>query len=82
MQKPVEPLTLSSEDGEALIVQVHQSNLPAAVATKLEQIVRLYFWLVFILQEAPLSVKRLRTILFGFTAPPPEQPDAAAASSE
>src|SRR6266436_2685578 len=76
VKKPAEPITLSSEEGEALMAQGHQSNLPAAVASKLEQIVRLYFWLVFALQEATLSVKRLRTILFGSNAQSKERPDA------
>ena len=76
MQQPAEPLTLSSEEGEALIAQVHQSNVPAAAAAKLAQIVRLYFWLVFALQEATLSVKRLRNLLFGSNAQPQEWPEA------
>jgi hypothetical protein len=65
VKKPSGSITLSSEEGEALIAQVHQSNLPASVAGRLEQIVRMYFWLVFALQESKLSVKRLRSLLFG-----------------
>ena len=52
MKKPAGTITLSSEEGEVLIAQVHQSNVPAAVAGRVEQIIRLYFWLVFALQEA------------------------------
>jgi hypothetical protein len=65
VKKPAGTITLSSEEGEALIAQVDQSNLPASVAGRLEQIIRMYFWLVFALQEAKLSVKRLRSLLFG-----------------
>ncbi len=32
VQKPVDNLTLSAEDGEALIARVHRSNLPRADA--------------------------------------------------
>src|SRR5258708_8434327 len=32
VKKPAGTITLSSEEGEGLIAQVHQSNLPAAVA--------------------------------------------------
>jgi len=70
VKKPAGSITLSSEEGESLIAQVHQSNLPASVAGRLEQIVRTYFWLVFALREAKLSVKRLRSLLFGSSAQP------------
>lgn len=59
------------------MAQVHQSNLPAAVAGRVEQIIRLYFWLVVALQEAHLSVKRLRNMLFGCRTHPQERPASA-----
>ena len=65
MKKPADPVTLSAEEGENLIAQVHQSNLPAAVAGRLEQIIRTCFWLVFVLQETKITVNRLRRLLFG-----------------
>ena len=74
VKKPAGTITLSSEEGEGLIAQVHQSNLPAAVAGKVEQIIRMYFWVVFALQEAKLSVKRLRHLLFGSRAQPKGRP--------
>jgi len=84
VKKPAGTVTLSSEDGEVLIAQVHQSNLPPASAGRVESIIRMYFWLVFALQEAKLSVKRLRTLLFGSSAQPEEQPasEASATASE
>jgi len=77
-------VTLRSTEGEALIAQVRQSNLPPADAGMVEQIIRMYFWLVFALQEAKLSVKRLRTLVFGSSAQPNELPEseASATSSE
>jgi transposase len=84
VKKPAGTVTLRSEDGEVLIAQVHQSNLPPASAGRVEYIIRMYFWLVFALQEAKLSVKRLRTLLFGSSAQPEEQPasEASATASE
>ena len=76
MKKPAGTITLSSEEGEVLIAQVHQSNVPTAVAGRVEQIIRMYFWLVFALQEAKLSVKRLRHLLFGSSAQPKEAPES------
>jgi hypothetical protein len=66
------------------MAQVHQRNLPAAVAGRVVQIIRRYFWVVFALQEAQLSVKRLRHLLFGSRAQPKDRPAAEveATSSE
>ena len=58
-------VTLSAEDGEALIARVHLSNLAQADAGGVEQIIRLYFWVACALQEANLSVQRLRNVFFG-----------------
>ncbi len=80
MQKPAGTVTLSSEEGEALIAQVRQSNLAPAAAGMVEQIIRMYFWLVFALQEAKLSVKRLRTLVFGSSRPPKEPPESEAST--
>src|SRR5882724_8931983 len=84
VKKPAGTITLSSEEGEVLIAQVHQSNLPAAVAGRVVQIIRMYFWVVFALQEAKLSVKRLRNLLFGSSAQPKDRPasEVEATSSE
>ena len=65
MKKPAQNVTLSAAEGEALIARVHQSNLRADDAGVVEQVIRMYFWVAFALQEAKLSVKRLRDVLFG-----------------
>ena len=65
LKKPADDVTLSAEEGEVLIAHVHQSNLPAAVAGRLEQIIRTCFWLVFALQETKITLRRLRRLLFG-----------------
>ena len=82
MQKPVDSLTLSAEDGEALIARVHLSSLPRADAEKVEWVIRMYFYVVFALQEAKLSVKRLRSLLFGKSLTPAPAPEESSASSQ
>ena len=90
VHQPVDTLTLSAEAGEALIARVHRSDLPRADAETVEWVIRMYFHVVFALQEAKLSVKRLRSLLFGKPAAPvplpaasltPRQPDDAEASA-
>lgn len=83
MTKPPSQIMLSAEAGETLIVRVHQSGLSVEDAGVVEQVIRMYFWVVFALQEAKLSVKRLRTLLFGkgTPAPPRRVPAAATASA-
>jgi rRNA maturation protein Nop10 len=82
VKKPVDNLTLSAEDGEALIARVHLSSLPRADAEQVEWVIRMYFYVVFALQEAKLSVKRLRTLLFGKSPTPSPAPEASSASSQ
>jgi len=78
VKKPVDNLTLSAADGEALIIRVHRSNVPRADAERVEWVIRMYFYVVFALQEAKLSAKRLRSLLFGKRpAPSPEASSAA-----
>jgi transposase len=77
MKKPPPSISLRAEEGEALIVRVHQSGLSAEDAGVVEQVIRMYFWVVFCLQEAKLSLKRLQTLLFGKgpKTPKPATPD-------
>ena len=80
MHKPVDPLTLSAVDGEALIARVYQSNVSAADAHLVEQVVRMLLWVVCAVQEAKLSVKRLRALLCGASRTPQSAPASAASS--
>jgi transposase len=77
VKKPADHVTLSAEAGEALIARVHQSNLGAEDASMVEWVIRMYFFVAVALQEAKLSVKRLRDMFFGRsrkakTSPAPE----------
>ncbi len=77
---PPEHVTLSAAEGEALIGRVPASGLCPRDCQVVEQVIRAYCWVVFALQEAKLSVQRLRRLLFG-KGPMPEQPPAPEASS-
>jgi len=81
VKKPGDNVTLSAEEGEALITRVHLSNLAQADARVVEQVIRLYFWVAFALQEAKLSVKRLRNLFFGSGRTPKTPPESAASAA-
>ncbi len=82
VKKPGDNLTLSAEDGEALIARVHRSNLPRADAERVEWVIRMYFYVVFALQEAKLSAKRLRSLLFGKRPEPSPEASSATGPAE
>lgn len=79
MKRPRE-IKLSREDGEALIERLERNALSANDRHILVQLIRLYFWLVFTLQETRISLKRLRTLLFGQKSKPRKQPPSAPSS--
>ena len=65
MQRPHDDLHLSPDEGAALIERLEGNTLRAEDRRVLVQVVRGLFWLFFVVQEAKLSLKRLRTMLFG-----------------
>src|SRR5262250_1729422 len=60
-------LQLSREDGEALRTRLAGDALTADDRRVLDYVLQWYFWLLFALQEATFSLKRLRVMLFGDT---------------
>jgi transposase len=64
MKHPDE-ITLSHEDGEALRQRLNDNALTVDDRRVLDQVLLWYFWLVFALQEAKMSLRRLRTLVFG-----------------
>ena len=64
MKQPDE-VRLNREEGEALIARLERDALTSEDRRVLVQLIRLYFWLLFALQEARFSLKRLRRLLFG-----------------
>src|SRR6267378_8652665 len=63
--KRPEDVTLSREEGEALITRLERDALTAEDRRVLVKVLTFYFWLLFALREAKLSLKRLRTLVFG-----------------
>ena len=63
--KAPEDLNLSPEQGEALIERLEHDACTPEDRRILVHVLRLYFWLIFALQESKLSLKRLRIIIFG-----------------
>jgi hypothetical protein len=64
MKQP-EEVRLNREEGEALIERLERNALTSEDRRVLVQLIRVYFWLLFALQEARFSLKRLRHLLFG-----------------
>ncbi len=64
MQRP-EEVKLSREECKALIERLEGNALTTEDRCVLAQVLRVYFWLLFALQEARVSLKRLRAMLFG-----------------
>jgi transposase len=75
-----EEVKLSREDGEALRQRLAGDTLTAADRRVLDLVLQWYFWLLFALQEATFSLKRLRVMLFGDT-PKQRQSSSASGSS-
>ena len=65
MQRPRDALHLSPDEGAALIERLERNALRAEDRSVLVQVVRWLFWLFFVVEEAKLSLTRLRTVLFG-----------------
>jgi hypothetical protein len=64
MKRP-EDVTLSREEGEALIERIERNALSAEDRRVLVKVLTFYFWLLFALREAKLSLKRLKALVFG-----------------
>jgi transposase len=80
MKQP-EDVRLSREDGEALIERIERNALSAEDRRLLVKIVTFYFWLLFALREAKLSLKRLKALVFGEKPKPPSSGGAAGGGS-
>jgi transposase len=75
-----EEVQLSREDGEALRTRLAGDALTAADRRVLDQVLQWYFWLLFALQEATFSLKRLRVMLFGAKPKQRQEPSASGSS--
>ena len=73
MKQP-EKLQLSREDGEALLARLEATTLTADDRRVLGKVVTSYFWFLFALREAKLSLKRIKALVFGEKPKPPKAP--------
>jgi transposase len=73
MKQP-EDVQLSREEGEALIERIERNALSAEDRRLLVKILTFYFWLLFALREAKLSLKRLKALVFGEKPKKPNPP--------
>ncbi len=80
MKKPTENVTLNAAEGEAMIARLSVYAPSRSDCEMLIQVVQWYFWLVWTVQEAKLSLTKLRTLLFGRGPKPPTPSDPEASS--
>jgi transposase len=75
MKQPAD-VHLSREDGEALLARLDANTLITDDRRVLGKVLTYYFWLLFALREAKLSLKRLKALVFGEKPKPPKPPSA------
>jgi Transposase IS66 family len=80
MKRP-EDVQLSQEEGEALLARLEANTLTAADRQVLGTVFTFYFWLLFALREAKLSLKRLKALVFGEKPKKPTPPAAGGTAS-
>src|SRR5919197_558360 len=83
VKKPADNVTLSAAEGEAMIARLAVYAPSRTDCEILIQVVRWYFWLVWTVQEAKLSLKKLRTLLCGPGPKPPTlcEPEASSVAA-
>jgi len=79
MKQP-EDVQLSREEGEALIERIERNALSAEDRQLLVKLLTFYFWLLFALREAKLSLKRFKARVFGEKPKPPKPPSSGGAA--
>jgi transposase len=72
MKRP-ESFTLSTAEGEAIMARLSIYAPNRSDCEILMQVMRWYFWLVWIIDEAKMSLRTLRTLLFGRGPKAPER---------
>src|SRR6185436_3448071 len=73
MKRP-EEVQLSRAEGEALLARLEANTLTAEDRRVLGKVLTFYFWLLFALREAKLSLKRVKALVFGEKPKPPKPP--------
>jgi hypothetical protein len=80
VMKQPEDVQLSREEGEALIERIERNALSAEDRQLLVKLLTFYFWLLFALREAKLSLKRFKALVFGEKPKPPKPPSSGGAA--
>src|SRR5258706_2181757 len=80
MKRP-EDVQLSREDGEALLARLEANTLTPEDRQVLGKVLTFYFWLLFALREAKLSLKRVKALVFGEKSKPPKPPSSGGTPS-
>jgi hypothetical protein len=75
MKRP-EDVQLSREEGEALLARLEANTLTAEDRRVLGKVLTFYFWLLFALREAKLSLKRVKALVFGEQPKEPNPPSS------
>jgi hypothetical protein len=78
--KAPERVTLSASEGEAIIARLSAYAPSRSDCEICIQVIRLYFWLSAVVDEAKVSMKKLRTLLFGRVVKPPKAGDLKSSS--
>src|SRR5215471_4550399 len=78
MKRP-EEVILSREEGEALLERLERDAVTAEDRRVLGKVLTFYFWLLFAMREAKLSLKRLKALVFGEKPKKPKPPKPPAA---
>lgn len=68
-------VSLSAEQAEVFIAELHRYPLDPVITAAIEEIIRTYMWLIWTLQETQLSLKRFRQMVFGPPAKVPQETD-------
>ena len=79
MKRP-EDVRLSRDEGEARLDRIERKALSAEDRRLLVKILTFYFWLLFALREAKLSLKRLKVLVFGEKPKKPRPPSSGGAA--
>jgi transposase len=79
MKRP-EDVTLSREEGEALLARLEANALTVEDRRVLGKVLIFYFWLLFALREAKLSLRRLKALVFGEKPKKREPPESGGAT--
>jgi transposase len=80
MKRP-EEVQLSREEGEALLARLEANTLTAEDRRVLGKVLTFYFWLLFALREAKLSLKRVKALVFGDKPKKPKPPSSGGTAS-